>query len=124
MTSIDDAREAREEIIETQRILEAYERAERRSEKEKLSEDAYTEAMHSRFDLKWFSLDDEAGAAGDLMKAVEKLMFAVHVGWSYHPQHPSGVRTWDEATCFRDHGLIRAGAVGDHSSAWAAMLTA
>ena len=87
MTSIDDdAREAREEIIETQRILEAYERAERRSEKEKLSEDAYTEAMHSRFDLKWFSLDDEAGAAGDLMKAVEKLMFAVHVGWSYHPQ--------------------------------------
>ena len=80
-----DAREAREEIIETQRILKAYEQAERRSEKEKLSEDAYTEAMHSRFDLKWL-LDDEAGAAGDLMKAVEKLMFAVHVGWSYHPQ--------------------------------------
>ncbi len=81
-----DAREAREKIIETQRILKAYEQAERRSEKEKLSEDAYTEAMHSRFDLKWF-LDDEASAAGDLMKAVEKLMFAVHVGWSYHP-HP------------------------------------
>ena len=79
-----DAREAREEIIETQRILKAYEQAERRSEKEKLSEDAYTEAMHSRFDLKWF-LGDEASAAGDLMKAVEKLMFAVHVGWSYRP---------------------------------------
>ena len=89
MTSIDDdVKEARDEIIETQRILKAYERAERRSEKEKLSEDAYTEAMHSRFDLKWL-LDDEADAvaAGDLMKAVEKLMFAVHVGWSYHP-HP------------------------------------
>ena len=81
-----DAREARKEIIETQKILKAYEQAERRSEKEKLSEDAYTEAMHSRFDLKWF-LDDEGSAAGDLMKAVEKLMFAVHVGWSYHP-HP------------------------------------
>ena len=87
MTPTDnDAREAREEIIETQKILKAYEQTERRSEKEKLSEDAYTEAMHSRFDLKWF-LDDEASAAGDLMKAVEKLMFAVHVGWSYHP-HP------------------------------------
>ena len=40
-------------------------------------------AMHSIFDLKWFSLD--ADAAVDLMKAVEKLMFAVHVGWSYRP---------------------------------------
>ena len=61
-----DAREARKEIIETQKILKAYEQAERRSEKEKLSEDAYTEAMHSRFDLKWF-LDDEASVAGDLL---------------------------------------------------------
>ena len=88
MTPTDnDAREAREEIIETQKILKAYEQTERRSEKEKLSEDAYTEAMHSRFDLKWFPLDSEASAAGDLMKAVEKLMFAVHVGWSYRP-HP------------------------------------
>ena len=44
--------------------------------------------MYSRSDLKWFSSDDEADAvaAGDLMKAVEKLMFAVYVGWSYHPQ--------------------------------------
>lgn len=68
MTSIDnDAKEARDEIIKIQKILKAYERAERRSEKEKLSEDAYTEAMHSRFDLKWFSLDGEADAAGDLM---------------------------------------------------------
>ena len=44
--------------------------------------------MYSRSDLKWFSSDDEADAvaAGDLMNAVEKLMIAVYVGWSYHPQ--------------------------------------
>ena len=36
--------------------------------------------MYSRSDLKWFSSDDEADAVatGDLMKAVEKLMFAVY----------------------------------------------
>ena len=87
MTSFDDyAKEARDEIIETQKILKAYERAERRSEKKKLSEDAYTEAMHSRFDLKWFPLDSEASVAGDLMRVVEELMFTVYVGWDYHPQ--------------------------------------
>ena len=90
MTSIDDAREAREEIIETQRILDAYERAERCSEKRKLSKAAYIKATYSHPDLKWLSPDGEAAdavAAVDLMKAVEKLMFAVYVGWSYHP-HP------------------------------------
>ena len=86
MTSTDDAREAREEIIETQRILDAYERAERRSEKKKLSEDAYIEAMHSRLDLTWV-YDDDAIATKELMKAVEKLMSAVHSGWAYH-SHP------------------------------------
>lgn len=89
MTFTDDyAREARDEIIETQKILEAYEQVEQHCEKEKLSEDAYTRAMYSHSDLEWFSSDDEADAvaAGDLMKAVEKLMFAVYVGWSYHPQ--------------------------------------
>ena len=91
MTSIDDyAKEARNEIVETQKILKAYEHVKRCSEKRKLSKAAYIKATYSHPDLKWLSPDGEAAdavAAVDLMKAVEKLMFAVYVGWSYHP-HP------------------------------------